>query len=153
MAFVVARPKGKWEIRESVATDAGPRNRTLATFEVLTEDVMLKARDRATRPFDERALLARASQLGAPVALREVDRLARELLAHVADGDRPSFALTDELLGALPSKSHRPEGATWVRGSPEVRGQVVADLLGSTNSFPGVWKPGPITMPRLKGRA
>ena len=44
MAYVVARPKGRFEIRESVHTPKGPRARSLANFPELTDDVL------ATRP-------------------------------------------------------------------------------------------------------
>ena len=40
MAYVVERRSGHWEIRESVHTAAGPRARTLATFRMLTDEVL-----------------------------------------------------------------------------------------------------------------
>ncbi len=42
MAFVVARPKGRFEIRESVHTPQGPRARSLANFKDLDEEVLDK---------------------------------------------------------------------------------------------------------------
>jgi hypothetical protein len=61
MAFVVARPKGRFEIRESVHTPQGPRARSLANFKELDEEVLARARRRATRPFDTNAVRAAAA--------------------------------------------------------------------------------------------
>ncbi|HUR48923.1 MAG TPA: hypothetical protein VMY88_05230 [Acidimicrobiales bacterium] len=152
MAFVVRRPKDRWEIREAVSTDSGPRSRTLATFSVLTRETLELARERATTDFDDTHTVGSASRAGAPVQLRRADQLARELLREIAEGERPSVALTQELQAALPDRSHRPEGATWVGSSLEARGETVADLLSAANAFPGEWKPGPLEMPLLRAR-
>jgi hypothetical protein len=66
MAYVVARPKGRFEIRESVHTPAGPRARSLAGFDVLTDEVLAKAARRAQRPFDLEAVLASGRRARAP---------------------------------------------------------------------------------------
>ena len=58
MAYVVARPKGRFEIRESVHTPKGPRARSLANFAVLSDEVLERARSRARRPFDVEAVRA-----------------------------------------------------------------------------------------------
>lgn len=63
MAYVVARPKGRFEIRESVHTPNGPRARSLANFATLTDDVLKRARRRASRPFDADAVRAAAARL------------------------------------------------------------------------------------------
>lgn len=70
MAFVVARPRGRFEIREAVHTPDGPRSRTLANFAVLTDDFLTRAAARATRHFDRPSVLASARRLGAPVDVR-----------------------------------------------------------------------------------
>lgn len=69
MAYVVARPGGRFEIRESLHTPEGPRARSLAGFEVLTDAVLAKAAQRAQRPFDARAVLASGRRAGAPSTL------------------------------------------------------------------------------------
>jgi hypothetical protein len=69
MAFVVARPNGRFEVRESLHTPAGPRARSLAGFDVLTDEVLAKAARRAERPFDREAVLASAQRAGAPVVV------------------------------------------------------------------------------------
>ncbi len=66
MAYVVARPRGRFEIRESVHTSKGPRARSLAGFTRLTDEVLATAGRRATRPFDAEAVRASAARAGAP---------------------------------------------------------------------------------------
>lgn len=65
MAYVVARPNGRYEIRESLHTPKGPRARSLANFEVLTDEVLVTAMRRATRPFDAGAVIASGKRAGA----------------------------------------------------------------------------------------
>ncbi len=66
MAYVVTRPNGRFEIRESVHTEKGPRARSLANFSLLTDEVLTRAAGRATRPFDAGAVLGAAQRAGAP---------------------------------------------------------------------------------------
>jgi hypothetical protein len=66
MAYVVARPKGRFEIRESLHTPEGPRARSLAGFAVLSDVVLAKAARRAQRPFDVGAVVASGRRAGAP---------------------------------------------------------------------------------------
>jgi hypothetical protein len=67
MAYVVARPNGRFEVRESLHTPKGPRARTLAGFQILTDEVLARAARRATRPFDAGAVLASGARAGARV--------------------------------------------------------------------------------------
>ena len=67
MAYVVARRNGRFEVRESVHTPKGPRARSLAGFEMLTDAVLASAERRATRPFDIEAVIASGRRAGAPV--------------------------------------------------------------------------------------
>lgn len=152
MTYVVGRPRRRWEIREAVATGEGPRSRTLATFTVLTPETLELARQRATTEFDAEKAINSASRAGARVELSPADRLARGLLRRIADGDRLSVAVAEELREALRPRSHRPEGATWVGASLCDRGTALAQLLETANAFPGEWKPGPLTMPPLRSR-
>jgi hypothetical protein len=66
MAYVVTRPNGRFEIRESVQTAKGPRARSLANFSVLTDAVLARAAGRATRPFDAEGVRAGSRRAGAP---------------------------------------------------------------------------------------
>jgi hypothetical protein len=84
MAYVVARPKGRFEIRESLHTPAGPRARSLAGFDVLSEEVLAKAAGRAQRPFDLEAVLASGRRAGAPTTVgvgRDADDSAGRFVA------------------------------------------------------------------------
>jgi hypothetical protein len=63
MAYVVARPKGRFEIRESVHTPKGPRARSLANFAHFSDQVLERARRRASRPFDVEAVRAAAARV------------------------------------------------------------------------------------------
>ncbi len=67
MAYVVARPKGRFEVRESLHTPKGPRARSLVGFDVLTDEVVATAAGRATRPFDAAAVIASGRRAGATV--------------------------------------------------------------------------------------
>jgi hypothetical protein len=77
MAYVVARPKGRFEIRESIHTPSGPRARSLAGFDVLTDEVLAKAALRARRPFELEAVLTSGRRAGAPSTVG-VDRKESE---------------------------------------------------------------------------
>jgi hypothetical protein len=74
MAFVVTRPGGRYEIRESLHTADGPRARSLAGFDVLTDEILAKAARRAQRPFDVEAVLASGRRAGAPTTVRAAGR-------------------------------------------------------------------------------
>ncbi len=67
MAYVVARRKGRFEVRESLHTPRGPRAHTLANFDVLTDEILARAAGKAERPFDVQAVLASSRRAGAPV--------------------------------------------------------------------------------------
>ena len=71
MAYVVSRPRGRFEIRESVHTPKGPRARSLAGFALLTDQVLATAGRRASRPFDVEAVRASAARAGAPTPRHE----------------------------------------------------------------------------------
>jgi hypothetical protein len=65
MAYVVTRPNGRFEIRESVHTPKGPRARSLANFATFTDEVLERAGKRARRPFDAEAVRAALERVGA----------------------------------------------------------------------------------------
>lgn len=129
MAYVVARPRGRFEIRESVHTDKGPRARTLASFKELTDEVLARARRRASRPFDPevvRTRAARAEQTTVPPRHRRPEmrrfvessrRMARTLESKPPRDDArrdPGDALID-LLGLVAQVS----AFGGPRGAPE----------------------------------
>jgi hypothetical protein len=147
MAFVVARPGRRFEIRQSRTTPAGPRARTLATFRVLDDDVLARASERAGAALDVVALRASARRAGAPVAAHDgPDRAARALLAQLGDGHRPAPVLTALLADALAGTPDDPLHATlpdaaravvpWIAASPEQRGAALRDLLLLADRLP-----------------
>lgn len=141
MAYVVPRPGGRWEIRESRSTPAGPRSRTLASFRTLTPEVLAKAQARSAKETLDPAELRRAAaRAGAPVALDAPDRAAAELLSELAGGRAPRPALRRLLLGALEGGRSLPDNAraaaAWIAASPRERGEALCDLLLLTDSLP-----------------
>lgn len=154
MAFVVKRPSGQWEIRESVWTPAGPRARTLATFTVLSDEALDRASARATNPFDGDQVRAAAWRSGAPVAESAADRAARALLAEAAAGHLPAPALRRVLVdrltdGGLPPELASGDGAAeWAGASLDQRGRALWDLLELTDRLP-VRRRGALRFPRL----
>jgi hypothetical protein len=82
MAYVVARRGGRFEIRESFHTSRGPRSRTLAGFDVLTDDVLAAAARRAQRPFEAGAVIrsARRARARVRIATSGADRVRDRFL-------------------------------------------------------------------------
>jgi hypothetical protein len=141
MTYVVARDSGTWEIRESRATPRGPRSQTLASFRVLTPEVIEHARGRAGKPLLAEGLRRAAMRAGAPIAPRPPDRAAGELLAELAHGRQPRGALRRLLLDALrdggegSSDNTRAAGA-WIAATPGERGEALRDLLLLSDRLP-----------------
>jgi hypothetical protein len=141
MAYVVARPGGAWEVRESRSTAAGPRSRTLATFRTLTPAVLERACARSAQPLHPNDLRKAALRAGAPLASGDADRATGELLAELAAGRRPRGALHRLLLDALlpgrPAVSDSARAAArWVAATPQERGESLRDLLLLTDRLP-----------------
>ena len=146
MAYVVARPRGRFEIRESVHTSRGPRARTLANFEQLTDTVLDTARRRASRPFDPDAVRASARKARMTADAR---RAARKPLGGVAAPVRPEmrrFAESSRRMAA--SLESRPPQTGSTRGP----GDALIDLLDLTAQIPafkGPRRPEPLQFPSL----
>lgn len=141
MAYVTMRSNGACDVRESRSTPQGPRSRTLATFRVLTPEVVEHARERAERPLAAEDLRRAAARAGAPIAPAAPDRAAGELLAELARGRRPRGALRRLLLAALnedrdgATDNARAAGA-WIAATPAQRGEALRDLLLLADSLP-----------------
>ena len=136
MAYLVRRPAGRFDIRESVATPDGPRSHTLASFRgALTPEVLDEAQRRASRPFERARLEARAVELGVPVTERREDRAARDLLAALRSGAPIDPVLVSSLkqildeLPAAPLPALLTEVAEWVGTDEAKRGAALRDLL------------------------
>lgn len=155
MAFIVARPRGRFEIRESVHTDRGPRSRSLANFAVLTGDVLRTAAGRATRPFDADRIVAAAKQKAVP--MRELGRGAPERARRFVQASR---RLAQELDSAAPrdGRARGPNGQARDPGTALIEligfGETVARSRTSRASRPGRRRE-PLAYPvltRLPGR-
>ncbi len=165
MAFVVATKPGRFEIRESRSTPAGPRSRTLASFKELDGEAIEKARARAESPLDVDQLRRAAARVGAPIAPSPADRAARDLLARLAKGEEPSPMLRRLILGALgETGGDRPRQADavsdaarsaseWISASPTERGETLEDLLRLTDAIPLRRRSETVDFPRLSSRA
>lgn len=152
MAYVVPRQSGSWELRHSVATPAGPRSRTLASFRVLTDDVVDRVVERSRGELDADQLKAAARRAGAPVAAEPALAAGAELLGQLSRGARlPSRwrHLLASLLAGDPTEPSAAEeaAAAWAGRSLEERGEALRDLLlladrigpgrrGERSSFP-----------------
>jgi hypothetical protein len=163
MAFIVPTKKGSFEIRESHATPKGPRSRTLASFNELTDETIKKAQARARKSPTAEELREAALRAGAPVAPAPLDRAARDLLRGLAKGQRPDPMLKRLLLDALENedRSDRPRDPSatvsdaarsvseWVGSSPRERGDALEDLLSLVDALPLRRRPEKIGFPRL----
>jgi len=107
MAYVVTRPKGRFEIRESVHTPKGPRARSLANFAHLTDEVLVTARARADRPFDAAAVRASASRAGAPIRRRR-RRQGSPAVRHFVESSRRMAASLEPVRPAVPGERRDP---------------------------------------------
>ncbi len=161
MAFVVATKDGRYEVRESRSTPNGPRSKTLAGFRELDDEVIRKARERASNPPSAEQLRRAARRAGAPVARRPVDQAARELIAALSRGERlssPLRRILPEMLNTnfeagdrpAPSNEAAHSMAAWMAASPEERGRTLFELLLLADALPsGGRKHKPLRFPRL----
>ncbi len=154
MAFVVARPGRRFEIRESVATPAGPRARTLATFRTLSSDVLARAEARARRPFDAAKIRARAVELGAGHRTNAAAVTAQRLLGQLREGEMLPPALVQELRRVLPPVAadvpDTLDGAIeWVGVDDATRGRTLRRLLDFASMLPQRTRPPASSFPRI----
>jgi hypothetical protein len=156
MAFVVRRPNGSWEIRESISTPSGPRARTLATFRLLTEAVAGEASRRATRDVTTADIMAAARRAGAPTAANRADAAAAELLRSLERGQHLSERLRRALVNRLgdvpPQSDSAREAVEWVDAPVDERGRVVQQLLDIGDAFPWKMRDNKPRYPRLEAR-
>ena len=133
MAYVVARPKGRFEIRESLHTRDGPRARSLAGFAVLTDAVLTKAARRAQRPFDMGEVLASGRRAGAPLAaITGATSAITGATPAITGAGRATDDSTDDSIRRFVLASRRM--ARTLRRPPALRpadpGAALIDLLG-----------------------
>ena len=158
MAYVARRPKGRFEIRESVHTPKGPRSRSLATFTVLDDDVLGRAAAASTSPLVADEVRASARRAGATIAPSAANDYGRRLLRELRAGHRPSPGLRRLLLDALreeraPRLDAGDSIADWVGASADERGEALRDLLALTDQLPQPrGRRTALTYPRLDSR-
>ena len=146
MAYVVTRPRGRFEVRESVHTPDGPRARTLANFEQLTEKVLATARERASRPFDPDAVRASALKAQQKVKARQVDRGP---LGGMAAPERPEMRRFVESSRRMAASLDSWPAETAPTRDP---GDALIDLLDLTaqiQAFKVSPRPEPLQFPSL----
>jgi len=155
IAYIVRRARDRFEIRESTNTSAGPRARSLATFHVLTDEVLEHAGDRAEKPFDRKRISELAAKLGVPVVGNAVDAAARSLLVQLASGRSPRPGLSQLLIEMLATSRRGLEPASrdsiveWIGAGTRLRGEALRDLLDLTDRLP-VSRKGELRYPPLK---
>lgn len=165
MAFIVATKRGTFEVRESRTTPKGPRSRTLASFSVLTDEVIDKAQTRAAKPPSAEELKEAAVRAGAPISGDPVDESARETLRRIASGEQLDPMLHRLLLDALSDQNQagdRPAEASaavsdsaraasqWLGASLTQRGEALRDLLELSDALPVRIPAMEIGFPRLR---
>jgi len=126
----------RFEIRECLDTERGPRQRVLARFDrILTDEALEQAAAHARRPFDRSKLVARARARGIPVAPAPRSEPARRLLACLRRGgeiDPTIVGLLQEALGereSRPLPEHLEPAAEWLGASEAARGAALRGLL------------------------
>ncbi len=156
MAYVVSRKDGRFEIRESVATPRGPRGRTLATFRLLSDEVLDHAESRALTPFDRATIRERAEARGVPFQATDTARVARLLLEELV-GDRPvPVTLLEAIRGEISrlTPTVLPDALTsageWLGVTPADRGNALRDLLRMTDRIPQRTRPDHTDFPRIR---
>ena len=160
MAYVVARPRGRFEIRESVHTPKGSRARSLARFTELSDEVLDKAGQRASRPFDADAVRASAARAGVPPRrhrqpeIRQAEMQEPEMpkpetrKAEMQKAEMQKFVESSRRMAA--ALETRPGGA----GSSPSRdpGDALIDLLdlvSQVSAFGPARRPEPLRFPPL----
>jgi hypothetical protein len=140
MAYLVSRPNGRWELRRSKATEAGPRSETLLTFRELTDAGVLHAVQRANGGLTAEQVESAARRAGAPIALSAGRRSALELLRELRAGatlpESWRTALRDALAGGGEGGETADLIAAWGDASAERRGDALRDLLLLADAIP-----------------
>ncbi len=153
MAYVVRRPGGRWEVRQSYSSDAGPRARTLATFKLLTPLVIERAARKAKTPMDTDRLIRSARRAGVEFERSPGEAHAVALLGSLIKGDviRPGLCrlLLDQLkLGDVSVRSVDDSVSGWLGASLDERGAALIDLLDLGDRLPN-HRSGPLRFPGL----
>lgn len=135
MAYLVRRPSGTVQIRESVRLEKGPRSQVLSSFTgALNDHVLSRAERKSTRSFDREDLIAQAHRLGVGWE-SSINLAARSLAMSLRRGrtlDPILVGLLQANLATLPSAvldDELREAADWLGSSDEERGAALRGLL------------------------
>lgn len=156
MAYVVSKPNGTWEVRESRRTPAGPRSRTLATFREFGPEMADQVAERSSTPVDSDDIRSKVVRAGAPVAYPEVEGAAKALLRQMSLGQKPRRALAQLIADSLPgvdgsTVSHEADRMKfWAGASKNERGEALKDLLGLGDALPPVKRRHAAAFPRIE---
>ena len=156
MAFIVSKPNGTWEARESHRTPRGPRSRTLATFREFTPEVARRIEERSSASIDREDLRRKVARAGAPVVESEADRAAAEVLREISRGRslRPGLArlLSDSLAAGagVPVDHEADRMKQWAGASTAERAEALADLLDLGESLPPATRKAATRYPRIE---
>jgi hypothetical protein len=140
MAYVVPRGSG-WELRQSRATENGPRSRTLASFRELDASVVSRALERSEGELSADDVLRAVRRAGAPVAPDAATSAGASLLAELTAGRSPAGGIRRALVEALGagdgglSAAERAASA-WIGRSEADRGAALHDLLLLVDALP-----------------
>ncbi|MFA5889934.1 MAG: hypothetical protein WDA27_03105 [Actinomycetota bacterium] len=153
MAYVVRRPRGRWEVRESFSTPEGPRSRTLVSFTALSDDVVARAQRASRAGLEPEQIVRAARKVGAPVDPEHPDELAAALLRSIARGRHPRPALlrlVRDRTKHAPALRRPIDDALdpWIGASLEERGDALIDLLGLVDALPAPRR-SPLAFPGL----
>ena len=140
MAYVVARPRGRFEIRESVHTPKGSRARSLASFTELSDEVLDKAGQRASRPFDADAVRASAARAGAPTRRHRRAEVGRPKMQKFVESSRRMAAALETRPGGAGSSPSRDPGDALID---------LLDLVSQVFAFGPARRPEPLRFPPL----
>lgn len=153
MAFVVARPGGRYELRRSFATPDGPRSETLASFRELSPAVTERAVLRGGGSLTVDDVREAALRAGAPVGPDGARRSAAHLIGALARGDSLPAGWRPLLVELLEGRGADPGAEAigqWADASPERRGAVLYDLLLLADAIPRRARSGALAFPGLR---
>jgi hypothetical protein len=140
MAYVVARPRGRFEIRESVHTPRGSRARSLASFTELNDEVLGRAAERASRPFDAEAVRASAARASAPTR--------RHRQSEIPQAEMRKFVESSRRMAAALETRPRGGGSTPPRDPGDALIDLL-DLVDQVSAFGPPRRPEPLRFPPL----
>ena len=140
MAYVVARPRGRFEIRESIHTPKGSRARSLVSFTELSDEVLGKAGQRASQPFDADAVRASAARAGVPPRRHRQPEIRQAEMQKFVESSRRMAAALETRPGGAGSSPSRDPGDALID---------LLDLVSQVSAFGPARRPEPLCFPPL----